>query len=336
MFKKIFTFFVLIATTLTASASLKLTMESKALTPGTTVQIPIYFWTDEDVVGLATEVETTGGLVVASMNRGEIIKNSKEWRLDIEFPDGNMVLLNNNVDDIQLCNGEIFILNVEVPEDFTEGEIKLVNSYGTPPDWSSDLDFDDTIVKFTAKTSDKPELYCNEVVLEAGKTNQVVPIYFKANQVLFGLQTTIKASKGINIISLSLGSIVSNTSEWLLNSDLPDEPMVFLNNKKDGISLGNGEIFRLTVSVDENCKTGEIYLTDNVATRPDDEYEVADVDMDDVTVPVTITSSTAINTANIATAASYYNANGQLISGKQHGLNIIRMADGSVKKAIIK
>ena len=53
----------------------------------------------------------------------------------------------------------------------------------------------------------------------------------------------------------------------------------------------------------------------------------------------TINSSAGIsspNTAVEATPVDYYNASGVKVSSRRRGLNIIRMADGSIRKQIIR
>lgn len=330
--KKLFTLFILILLSLSASATIKFSIESKPLTPGTTVEIPVYYWGDEDNVAMQTTVEATGGLQLVSAVAGETISNTDLWEFDCKIPKDPIILLTAEEDDIILQNGEMFIITVKVPEDFVEGEIKLLDNVGSTVDFES-IYWDDLIVKFTAAAAEtKPILYCSNVVLEAGKENQVVPIYFKNYGENIALQTDINASEGIKIISLKAGSMIANTADWECDSKLPNHPKVLVSYENDDARLGEGEIFLLTVSVDKGCTEGELRFTDNLSTTPD----FKSIEMDDVTVPVTITSSTAISTAKVATAASYYNVNGQLVSGKQHGINIIRMADGSVKKAINK
>ena len=138
----------------------------------------------------------------------------------------------------------------------------------------------------------------------------------------------------------------------------PDGHDATITKKDDGsynfvvVSLANntiwessGELLNITLKADESVAAGTFEATlKNVLFTWIDEKEAEiknqakSVPFADVPFNITLNNATGISSVeNGATAIqSVYNANGQRTSDKQKGLNILKKADGSVQKVIVK
>ena len=99
----------------------------------------------------------------------------------------------------------------------------------------------------------------------------------------------------------------------------------------------DGDNFTATKSytVPASYKENNLSIVAFVAPKPGDIYNMAVNNCEKVKLDLTPTAIGSINAAS-ATETIRYTLDGRQISAPQHGINIVRMSDGTVRKVMVK
>ena len=209
---------------------------------------------------------------------------------------------------------------------------------------------------FTGSVMAQDKLSVAEVSINAGETAVASIELTNTNDKYVAYQFDLQLPAGV-----TLNTETKKGKEvfiYSLSEDRHDGHDATITKKDDGsynfvvVSLANnkiwessGELLNITLKADESVAAGTFEATlKNVLFTWIDETEAEiknqakSVPFADVPFNIILNNATGISSVeNGATAIqSVFNANGQRTSGKQKGLNIVKKADGSVQKVIVK
>ena len=339
---------------MTASAKSGVTIGDVELTPGATdVKIPIYLNNEDDFNLFSTWIIPSEGITVKKVSRGAIVKRmdaDDEYYFVFDYDQASQNLIIYTMSDELLGSGEVVVLTVDVASDCTSGTIKLQGVEGSNATNKSYM-LDEVKLEYAYSTGEENEggsinddeevlssIYTASSIVEVnqGQQNVIIPISLD-NQEEFNLFSAwFTMPEGLTLASVTRGSIVKvrdNDDEYIFTFDYDRASQnVIIYTMSETSIMESGDVINLKVNVADDFTSGTILLHDVEGSNATNKsYMMPDLEISVNGIPTGLSSMDAA-----ATASAIYNANGQPVSGKQRGLNIIRMTDGSVKKVMVK
>lgn len=194
----------------------------------------------------------------------------------------------------------------------------------------------------TRGTDISDHLYLKDQSIMPGETKDIAVQMTNANEVR-AVQGNIKLPEGLKFVTKSNGKLdVKNLDErsedFTLSCALQEDgSMTFTHYSADGFAYqGNeGGIFTFKIAASETAAMGDfqIDLTGVVLSINGVGYELPDLSS-----KITITDTDNIESVTCTTNGkkSTYSLSGQFLTQPQRGVNIIRSADGTTRKVLMK
>ena len=128
-----------------------------------------------------------------------------------------------------------------------------------------------------------------------------------------------------------------SSGKWNNNFEHNNTLRAVLTDVKGDDITWDGDNFTATKSytVPASYKENNLSIVAFVAPKPGDIYNMAVNNCEKVKLDLTPTAIGSINAAS-ATETIRYTLDGRQISAPQHGINIVRMSDGTVRKVVVK
>ncbi len=269
---------------------------------------------DVPVAIFSAELQATEGIEVSAVEKSDRLPNlsfNPATGVMLVAPDGN----------IEGSEGAVFTVKLRAKSDYSgQAELKLTNIVASTATYDEYASADITLTVNVYDSRVALAFSEEELEIAPGKTASVDVQMTNAISIA-GLQAELVLPEGL--------TATVEGSDRLGGSALYNPATGMLLITPDGIDGEEGTIFTIVLTAtNELPLESEICLKDVVATTPALEGVVPA----GITLPVVKTVTTGIDLVNAQPDDQIYDLNGRRIGTAQKGVNIVRRADGTVRK----
>lgn len=270
--------------------------------------------TDIPVSIFSAELHATEGIEVSGVEKSDRLPN-------LNFNPTTGVLLVSPDGEIEGSEGAVFTVKLKANDNFSgQAVLKLTNIVSSTPTYNEYTSAD---IMLTVNIYDSRVMLSfgeEELEITPGKTVSVDVEMTNAISIA-GLQAELVLPEGL--------TATIEASERLEGSALYNPATGVLLITPDGIDGEEGAIFTLVLTAtSELASESAIVLKDIVATTPG----LEEILPASITLPVVKTVTTGIELVNTQSNDVIYDLSGKRIGSAQKGVNIVRRADGTVRK----